>query len=80
MSTYVLIHGAMHGAWCWERVVPLLRSSGHTVIAPDLPRTWSGPNLARRRHAGALHRCVNGLLEAAGEPLMSSATRWAAWW
>ena len=37
MSTYVLIHGAWHGAWCWERVVPLLARAGHRVLAPDLP-------------------------------------------
>jgi pimeloyl-ACP methyl ester carboxylesterase len=37
MSTYVLVHGAWHGAWCWERVVPLLEAQGHSVIAPDLP-------------------------------------------
>ena len=37
MSTFVLIHGAWHGAWCWERLAPLLRAAGHTVIAPDLP-------------------------------------------
>ena len=37
MGTYVLIHGAWHGAWCWERVVPLLEKAGHKVVAPDLP-------------------------------------------
>lgn len=37
MSIFVLVHGAWHGAWCWERVVPLLESHGHRVIAPDLP-------------------------------------------
>lgn len=37
MSIYVLIHGAWHGAWCWEKLVPLLESKGHTVIPPDLP-------------------------------------------
>ena len=37
MARFVLIHGAWHGAWCWERVVPLLRERGHTVVAPDLP-------------------------------------------
>ena len=37
MSTFVLIHGASHGAWCWKKVVPLLVQEGHTVVAPDLP-------------------------------------------
>ena len=37
MSTYVLVHGAWHGGWCWYRVVPLLEKAGHTVLAPDLP-------------------------------------------
>lgn len=37
MSTYLLIHGAWHGGWCWRRVVPLLEARGHTVLAPDLP-------------------------------------------
>jgi pimeloyl-ACP methyl ester carboxylesterase len=37
MATFVLIHGAWHGAWCWERVAPLLVAEGHRVLAPDLP-------------------------------------------
>lgn len=37
MSTYLLIHGAWHGAWCWRKIVPLLEAKGHTVSAPDLP-------------------------------------------
>lgn len=37
MSTYVLIHGAWHGGWCWKNVIPLLEKEGHKVIAPDLP-------------------------------------------
>jgi len=37
MSTYVLIHGAWHGSWCWDKVVPLLKKEGHKVEAPDLP-------------------------------------------
>jgi pimeloyl-ACP methyl ester carboxylesterase len=28
MQQYVLIHGAWHGAWCWARVLPLLRAAG----------------------------------------------------
>lgn len=34
---FILVHGSWHGAWCWEKVTPLLEQAGHTVIAPDLP-------------------------------------------
>lgn len=37
LSTYVLIHGGWHGAWCWDKVVPLLRQAGQRVVVPDLP-------------------------------------------
>jgi len=37
VSCYVLVHGASHGAWCWDKVVPHLQQYGHTVVAPDLP-------------------------------------------
>jgi pimeloyl-ACP methyl ester carboxylesterase len=37
MSTYVLIHGAWHGGWCWQKVVSLMEQAGQKVVAPDLP-------------------------------------------
>ena len=37
MSTFALVHGAWHGAWCWEKLSPELRSRGHRVITMDLP-------------------------------------------
>lgn len=37
MATFILIHGAWHGGWCWEQVAPLLMAGGHQVLAPDLP-------------------------------------------
>jgi pimeloyl-ACP methyl ester carboxylesterase len=37
MSTFTLVHGAWHGAWCWERLMPELAARGHRVIAMDLP-------------------------------------------
>ncbi|TQN43799.1 alpha/beta hydrolase family protein [Blastococcus colisei] len=36
MSTFVLVHGAWHGGWCWDRVAPRLRDAGHAVHAPTL--------------------------------------------
>ena len=37
MATFVLIHGAWHGSWCWDKVRPILEQSGHAVETPDLP-------------------------------------------
>ncbi len=35
-KTFVLVHGAWHGGWCWRRVADLLRAQGHTVFTPTL--------------------------------------------
>lgn len=43
MATFILIHGAWHGGWCWERIVPLLEVKGHRVFAPDLPGMGKDP-------------------------------------
>jgi pimeloyl-ACP methyl ester carboxylesterase len=37
MATFALVHGSWHGAWCWERLSPLLQEAGHDVVATDLP-------------------------------------------
>jgi pimeloyl-ACP methyl ester carboxylesterase len=37
MATVGLIHGAWHGAWCWDRLAPRLLARGHDVRTPDLP-------------------------------------------
>ena len=36
MATFVLVHGAWHGGWCWYKVVARLEAAGHRVLAPDL--------------------------------------------
>lgn len=36
MATFVLVHGAWHGGWCWRRLLPLLRSAGHEACTPTL--------------------------------------------
>ena len=33
---FVLVHGAWHGAWCWTRLLPRLRATGHVVHAVTL--------------------------------------------
>ena len=36
-KTYVLVHGAWYGGWCWEKVAQALRAQGHTVSTPTCP-------------------------------------------
>lgn len=36
-KTYLFVHGAWHGAWCWDKVIPLLQANGHKAMAIDLP-------------------------------------------
>ena len=51
MSTFVLLHGAWHGGWCWKRVSSRLRAQGHVVHTP----TFTG--LSDRAHV--LSRAVS---------------------
>jgi len=40
---FVLVHGAMHGAWCWYKIVELLEKDGHKVSAIDLMCAGTNP-------------------------------------
>jgi pimeloyl-ACP methyl ester carboxylesterase len=44
MTTYVLVHGAWHGGWCWRMVAAKLEADGHHVFTPTLT------GLAERAH------------------------------
>ena len=35
-KTFVLVHGAYHGGWCWRRVSDLLEQKGHKVFVVTL--------------------------------------------
>ncbi len=37
MVTFGLVHGAWHGAWCWELLATELERLGHAAVAVDLP-------------------------------------------
>jgi pimeloyl-ACP methyl ester carboxylesterase len=37
MASFVLVHGAWHGGWCWDKLVRALSAAGHEALAPDLP-------------------------------------------
>jgi pimeloyl-ACP methyl ester carboxylesterase len=51
MATFILVHGAWHGSWCWKRVRKALQTQGHDVFTPTLT------GLAERSHL--LSRQVN---------------------
>src|SRR5215208_3450961 len=34
---FARVHGAWHGAWCWERLLGPLEARGHRAVAMDLP-------------------------------------------
>uniref|UniRef100_A0A0D3EYC7 AB hydrolase-1 domain-containing protein n=1 Tax=Oryza barthii TaxID=65489 RepID=A0A0D3EYC7_9ORYZ len=40
---FILVHGLCHGAWCWYKVVTMLRSEGHHVTALDLAASGVHP-------------------------------------
>ena len=45
-STVVLVHGAWHGSWVWDRVIPLLEARGLSARTVDLPSVGSVPGVA----------------------------------
>ncbi len=67
-ATVVLVHGAFHGAWCWDRVVPLLEAQGVPVVAFDLPGHGADP-----RPPGDLHEhgdALRAVLEGIDGPIV----------
>lgn len=65
MSAYVLVHGGVHAAWCWETVVGPLIDAGHHVQAIDLP--------GRAATASAASHCtLSDYVAAIGEAVDSA--------
>lgn len=70
MGTYVLIHGAWHGSWCWDKVVPLLERQGHKAIAPDLPGHGTDKSPISEVSLQAYVDRVVDVLDAQSEPVV----------
>jgi pimeloyl-ACP methyl ester carboxylesterase len=69
MSTFLLIHGAWHGAWCWHKLVPRLEKFGHTVIAPDLPSLGRDRTPVKRVSLTTWRESVCRIVDSAPEPV-----------
>ena len=47
MANFLLVHGAWHGAWCWQRVLPGLIQAGHRAHAVTLTGVGERAHLLR---------------------------------
>jgi pimeloyl-ACP methyl ester carboxylesterase len=66
----ILIHGSWHGAWCWEKVIPLLESAGHQVYAPDLPGHGQDKTPREEITLDAYVECVERILSTLSTPAL----------
>jgi pimeloyl-ACP methyl ester carboxylesterase len=64
-GTLVLVHGAWHGSWCWEYLLPELDARGWATSAVDLPSVSGDPNLGMHDDA----RVVREHLETIDGPV-----------
>jgi pimeloyl-ACP methyl ester carboxylesterase len=70
MTTFVLVHGAWHGAWCWREIVPLLETEGHRVLAPDLPGHGGDASPVSEMTLESYARRVQSAVESGSEPVV----------
>lgn len=69
-TSFVLIHGAWHGAWCWDLVAERLRAAGHDVNAPDLPGLGRDRTPLDRVTLASWADFVADLVRAARDPVV----------
>lgn len=64
MTTYVLVHGAWHGGWCWNRISHALNTPGNNVYTPTLSGLGERAHLASPETSLATHIAdILGVLE-----------------
>ncbi|HLX24490.1 MAG TPA: alpha/beta fold hydrolase [Usitatibacter sp.] len=65
MATYVLVHGAWHGGWCWKRTLPGLQGPGVEIYTPTLTGLGERSHLASRDVSLETHvQDVMGVIES----------------
>ena len=55
MATFVLVHPAWFGGWCWKKVGPLLIEGGHQVYTPTMTGLGERSHLASRELGLSTH-------------------------
>ncbi|WP_439657559.1 alpha/beta fold hydrolase [Lentzea sp. HUAS TT2] len=57
----LLVHGAWHGAWCWDLLVPELEARGWTTSVLDLPSASGSPAHGVREDAEVVREAIEAL-------------------
>ena len=70
MARFVLVHGSFHGAWCWERLTPLLETAGHKVTAPNLPGSGDDPAPIENADLDAYATRIAGVIDGLQGPVI----------
>lgn len=71
MSDFLLIHGAWHGAWCWQPLIAELGKAGHQARAIDLPGMGEDRTpLAEVTLQGCTERIVRELRSYRSPPIL----------
>jgi pimeloyl-ACP methyl ester carboxylesterase len=68
MAAFLLVHGSWHGAWCWNRLTPLLAAQGHRPTTIDLPAHGADPMPARKATLDGYARAIEAVAEQCSEP------------
>jgi pimeloyl-ACP methyl ester carboxylesterase len=63
---FVLVHGASHGAWCWDDAGARLAARGHRVVTLDLPGHGRRAAEARRASVAAYAQAVVDVMAREG--------------
>ena len=53
MADFVLVHGGLHGASCWDLLRPELEARGHRTFAMDLPIDQAGESQTLDTHVAS---------------------------
>jgi pimeloyl-ACP methyl ester carboxylesterase len=70
MATFVMIHGAWHGGWCFDPLRTLLEERGHRVIAPDLPGMGGDAQVLAAVALDGWASFTSGLCREADDPVI----------
>ena len=70
-SPIILIHGAWHGSWCWQKIIPLLlEQQGRIVLAPNLPGHQPNDRSDQKITLQSYINCIVSIIDQQSQPVM----------